>query len=380
LRLSEKGKICGKWIKEIKDKYDYCIVDEKSMVNGFLWERLVELKRLTGMTFILVGDPRQCPPIEAVERDYFNHSAVKFLTNCNKVVLEVVHRYDMTLKAKLKNVDSMDTSRRGGITRFNISYFNSTRKYVNNMCNIHFMGEDAFLIPADTDDHHTQDAWVHKRLPVLCRRTAKDGSYVKNERYEVLECDLDKIVCVSKRKDANDEPYDNIMEVKVSEFQKFFLMAYCYTTHKAQGTTIVEDFTIWDWDAMTTKLRYTAMSRATRLEQIYFNKHHVVFPVNMLKKTLTNKLEGHKQYDTKNGFACDLTVDYLVRLFARSYGCCSFCGCDVKTHGFKANDPEQVSIDRLDNNKGHVKGNVHITCWGCNRNRNTQVGDWDTSF
>jgi hypothetical protein len=111
----------------------------------------------------------------------------------------------MKLKAKLNDVDNMDTSRRGGITRKNVCYYNDTRKFVNRMCNIEFMGENAFMIPVNTDDHHTQDIWVHKGLPVICRRTEKDGSIVKNERYKVVDYDDKEVVCVSKRKNEEDE-------------------------------------------------------------------------------------------------------------------------------------------------------------------------------
>jgi hypothetical protein len=69
LRLSKKGKICSKWGKEIRKKYDVVVIDEIIMITGFLWARLVELKRMTGLTFVLIGDPRQCPPIEDDDRE-----------------------------------------------------------------------------------------------------------------------------------------------------------------------------------------------------------------------------------------------------------------------------------------------------------------------
>jgi hypothetical protein len=157
-------------------------------------------------------------------------------------------------------------------------------------------------------------------------------------------------------------------------------MAYCCTTHKAQGETFTENFTIWDWNEMTDKLKYTAMSRATRLEQIFFGKYNQKneYDDDAVNETLKDKIRGHKDYDEKNGFKCNITTNYLKRLLNRSQGTCTFCGCDLKTYGYEANDPDQISIDRIDNTKGHVMGNVVFACWGCNRNRNTNVGEWSS--
>jgi hypothetical protein len=43
---------------------------------------------------------------------------------------------------------------------------------------------------------------------------------------------------------------------------------YCSTVHRCQGETITEPFTIHDWDRMDTKMRYTAISRATSMKLI----------------------------------------------------------------------------------------------------------------
>ena len=51
---------------------------------------------------------------------------------------------------------------------------------------------------------------------------------------------------------------------------KYFLINYCSTTHKAQGETITENYTIYDWSFMCEKIKYTAMSRAKNCDQIAF--------------------------------------------------------------------------------------------------------------
>jgi ATP-dependent exoDNAse (exonuclease V) alpha subunit len=46
-------------------------------------------------------------------------------------------------------------------------------------------------------------------------------------------------------------------------------MNYCCTTHKMQGETLTENFTIYDWNKMDTILEYTALSRAKKPDQVY---------------------------------------------------------------------------------------------------------------
>ena len=79
-------------------KHKVFIVDEISMLNAFLWNKLMILKQQTKATFILLGDHRQCPPIEdGKEIDYFIHPYAKRLVNNNRCELTTPQRYDLKL-------------------------------------------------------------------------------------------------------------------------------------------------------------------------------------------------------------------------------------------------------------------------------------------
>ena len=51
-------------------------------------------------------------------------------------------------------------------------------------------------------------------------------------------------------------------------FQKLFYVAYAITTHKSQGETFNEPYTIHEWQHMDERLRYVALTRATTIENI----------------------------------------------------------------------------------------------------------------
>ena len=122
----------------------------------------------------------------------------------------------------------------------------------------------------------TQDMYLYEGLPIIAMRTLYDkteGSllFANSETFNICNINDEEIGIYNERPDENGvkEPYN--ISIPIEDFNKYFLMNYCSTTHKAQGETITENFTIYDWNAMGTKLRYTALSRAKKIDQVYIN-------------------------------------------------------------------------------------------------------------
>jgi hypothetical protein len=369
LKMDKDGNISGDLLLKIRDNIDFIIVDEISMIPKDIWRRLVELKRYTGVKFILVGDYRQCPPVENEKiNNYFDHPAVKYLANDNKVDLTVRHRYDERLWDLLENVNGIDIKKFGKlITKRNICFYNKTRKYVNKILMNRHKTADAVLLREDKNDEYTQDVWLYKGLPVIARTTVDGGdTTVNNEYFTVSRVYKEKVVCTNMRPGENDEPEEHTVEVKLDEFHKLFVVNYCSTTHKAQGETITEDFTIWDWDRMDERLKYTAMSRAKKPEQINFMDRTEV-DACVPKSTVAKKIASHKSADVKKGLVTDIDAEHISELMDKQNRMCYHCHEDLKVECYDANDAKQFSIDRVDDTIGHVKGNVVLSCWACNR-------------
>ena len=97
LALNSDGKTNSKTLEHLKT-IPIFIVDEISMINSYLWNKLMVLKKTTGAIFILLGDHRQCPPIEdGKEINYFTHPYAKRLVNYNRCELTKPQRYDKKL-------------------------------------------------------------------------------------------------------------------------------------------------------------------------------------------------------------------------------------------------------------------------------------------
>ena len=54
------------------------------------------------------------------------------------------------------------------------------------------------------------------------------------------------------------------MEIKFDDFQRMFYVAFCITCHKSQGETYDKPYTIHEFDRYDERMKYVALSRATK--------------------------------------------------------------------------------------------------------------------
>jgi len=80
-----------------------------------------------------------------------------------------------------------------------------------------------------------------------------------------------------------------------------------------------------------------------------------------------------KRYDKDNNKYFDITEDYIDHILDHQNGECYHCNIELNLScGDRMSD--QVSIDRIDNDLGHSKGNVVLSCWNCNfKRRNKDI-------
>lgn len=372
LKMTEEGKISKKFVDMIRDNYDLIVVDEISMIDKEMWRRLCLLKQQTKIKFLLLGDDKQCPPVEVDGLDtYFNHPAVRYLTNNQRNTLTVRKRYDEELYNMLQDVDNINVKRFiYKETEVNICYTNDTRVYINKMWNDKLKTKDAILINANPDDFESQDMYLYEGLPVMATRTKRDKEegilWANSEKFWVSGYDNKNIVIWTERPNEKGEKEDYVVDVDIDEFKNNFYMNYCCTTHKMQGETLTDNFTIYDWDKMTTKLRYTALSRAKKPDQVYISNIVVPKRPNTFISNINRKIKGYKEQDKVKGFKNNIKVADVTELYKVQNGDCKICGCCMK-QTYTGNDPKQFSVDRVDSRIGHVKGNIQLLCLECNR-------------
>ena len=118
----------------------------------------------------------------------------------------------------------------------------------------------------------TQDIYLYSGLPLIARRNTQGGEeMINNEKFILDGYDNEFLYLSSERPDEEGDQTIHKIDVKINDIHKYFLLNYCSTTHKAQGETIKENFTIYDFNLMSKKCKYTALSRAKSAEQIIIN-------------------------------------------------------------------------------------------------------------
>lgn len=264
-------------------KYDTFIVDECSMINAELWNKLMILKKTTNATFILIGDYRQCRPIEnGKETDYFNHPYVKRLVNCNRCELSVPQRYDMKLWnwlerfyeygypdlniIKQKKIKIEDI-----INKKNICYTNKKRCYINDICMNYFIDTKKYVLlekPLKCSNDYADDAYIYNGLPIMAIASNRDMDIYNTEELYVTNFSIKNETIELCRTDGDYK--DELIEIPFNLFHKYFVVNYASTTHKSQGITIDNDINIFEWHCMKDdkNIGYTSISRAKKCEQI----------------------------------------------------------------------------------------------------------------
>lgn len=119
------------------------------------------------------------------------------------------------------------------------------------------------------------------------------------------------------------------------------------------------------------------ISRAKRENKEHFCSRKCVgiygsYISNGEKEPMKHYITQSKKTANRKGLDFNLTVEYLKELFDNQDGLCSLSGLQMvlKNRGNKKN-LDQASIDRIDNNKGYIKGNVQFVTLGMNYMRNT---------
>ena len=258
LKIDKDRKICLKSLKQrIGKGTPLFIVDEVSMIDPERLSLLCEVKRgITGSKFVLLGDVRQLAPV-GYDNDFFSSSMVQYLAGSTRIELTVRQRYDAALGAMADAVVAgQDFVKRRGVVMAgaHLCCYNATRKRLNALLN-----EKRGLFVPEGEAATSQDVWIHEGLPVMAV-VGRKGCFVNGQRFVVTSVGAD-ITMTSE---------DEEVTVTPDEFQAWFVMAYAMTVHKAQGQTITGPITIHDSAAMDARMLYTALTRGTAGDQMWF--------------------------------------------------------------------------------------------------------------
>ena len=274
-----KGQTIHKFIKSHPSKImrelnlDYIIIDEISMVSECFYKYFLVLKRLKpALKFIIAGHFDQLLPVnDRANFDYKGSVALHDLCNGNRLELTKCRRSDDICfnKCSPDNVPNLTPQDFGNaFTKRHISYTNKTRIAINELMMKEFVKQKKSKNPVRLNklsyDKNSQDVKLLSGMPIIARINDKALEIYNNETFTIKEIQHTKrnILIVDEEGESKDIHFDM--------FQKLFYVAFCITIHKSQGSTFDHPYTIHDWDhpSFDNRLKYVALSRTTKLENI----------------------------------------------------------------------------------------------------------------
>jgi hypothetical protein len=86
-----------------------------------------------------------------------------------------------------------------------------------------------------------------------------------------------------------------------------------------------------------------------------------------LDRILVSRWNGIKERSKKNGYNIDFDYLYLKELWNKQEGKCAISGLNMTYEIFKGRIFTNVSVDRIDSNKGYTKNNVQLVCMAINQ-------------
>jgi 5-methylcytosine-specific restriction enzyme A len=261
-----------KLTKFMETQLDYIFVDEVSMLHSNFYKILMIIKQLKNCNIIVSGDFNQLDVIGDLHKyDYKNSSILKELCDHNNINLQTCRRsndklFNLIQFDNINNLKPDDFKSDLKIDNdINICWTNNTRKQINSK----YM--DAAYKKAKTSnyitlkkleyDDNSQDVILVNKTPLIAKVNNGNLKLINNERYIIKKVD-NKVKEIIIKNDRNE------IKIKADEFQKLFRIGYAFTTHSAQGMSIDKPYTIHEFNRMDKKLKYVALSRATKYENI----------------------------------------------------------------------------------------------------------------
>lgn len=75
------------------------------------------------------------------------------------------------------------------------------------------------------------------------------------------------------------------------------------------------------------------------------------------KSRVKHSKRGYKKYGT-----VEITIDYLKQIYSLQKGLCAISGIPMTYKLGGGRQPLNISVDRIDNNKGYIPGNIQLVC------------------
>ena len=268
------------------------------------------------------------------------------ILNITKNPIETFKKHGMKIINKMKDVDTTN----------NICLFNFRCDQVNKHVSKNIIKKDGF----------------YEGMEVVCKSHYKSKNirlYV-NYHYIIKSIKKNEII-------IHEQLDDNDISLTYKVFNKHFKMSYANTRDSVQGLSIDNKITIFDCNTpyVDRYFIWTPLTRSTDLNNVQIIEHSKE-EVMSLKRSwvrlyFNKKIQGYKQQDKKKNGRQHNSDDYIdpewFKLQYRTNKKCPLCSVPFEVSILEDNKvTSNITADRIDNNKPHIKSNCKLACVSCN--------------
>lgn len=357
----------------IFDEIYFYNVSNLIKVNNFV-------KTYTNKIILATGDVEQLEAIDNISNvknyeEYINHCINSifpydiFLTENKRLRTEED-------KLKLKNM-------KYDILKTNISVIDIIKKYNFKMTNkvitednIAYTNAKCNAVSKEVRKMLGRKDEYEKGEKLVCRKFFKCNGNNINKNFEYIIDDVNNETITLR-----DENTDETMKLKIQFVDEHFIHYYCNTCHSRQGSTIKKPITIHEWSFhfVSRKWLYTAITRATHFDNVYFMVSDKTIQKDIEDKQnkaiwhyFKNKVSNYMKQDKNAGRdirdECErniyITINWLKNCINKNCGCCG------NKFTIDIDDDYNVSSDitaqRIDNSLPHIIDNIEPMCIICN--------------
>lgn len=304
-------------------KYDRFIIEEYSMLSAKAMNLLNIIKTDLGKKMLFFGDNNQCLAIESnnIVYDYIETSTFAEMCNNKQYITSYkkqYSRYDPTTKQYLDHLlktgkfHSALKSKKDTFKFTNICKSNKTKWAIIEKCQKEFIKQNPTnktidLILKKPIQGKTTELTIKFAvgMPLMCIDNLKDLGLYNGTTCSINEIN-DKIIVIKNG--------DDLIEFDFAHFASTFEPLFCQTVYKYQGSTISDDYNIYDVNTMSKRELYTSMSRCKSLKNVTFNFSTRTFTNQNNTNAIELKLKISNEIDEKyeEGKIYKITFDNCV--------------------------------------------------------------------
>jgi len=239
-----------------KQGVKYIFIDEISMIPSWLWNIIAHIKVQYGFVIIGCGDWRQLPPVDEEHIDFENSWIVNYIFNFNSYELVKVWRFNES--QLLQDAYSASKGYKIDFSRYKevehplaLCHTNDAVNAINKKWNEYYSQKQSTKKEVKGFDNTT--FIIYDGLKSMAYKTHSAYTFTNSQELTVKSWNKDNLCLTTLKGDT--------INVDIN-YTTSFKPRFAMTVHKSQGSTFTENYSIYEYEAMTSIMLYVALTRA----------------------------------------------------------------------------------------------------------------------